>query len=853
MKLVKYLLLFAFFCIFLGVASIYGLYKYFEPQLPDVATLKDVRLQLPMQVYSKDGELIAQYGEKRRIPVTLQQMPPKLAQAFISVEDRRFYEHHGVDPIGIFRAASVALFSGHASQGASTITQQLARNFFLSPERTVTRKIKEVFLAVRIEKLLSKQEILELYLNKIYLGQRAYGVAAAAQVYFGKTLEQLTLSDMAVIAALPKAPSTSNPIYSVQRATERRNLVLSRMREQGYVSEVEYQQALHEPVISRYHGPQIAFHAPYLTEMVRQEMIKQYGENAYTEGYKVSTTITRKLQQGAQTAVRNNIFAYDMRHGYRGAAQILWNPDQTAWSQDKILAMLRSQPVYGGQLHAGVVVHADKKQARVLMAESNTVSLDLSVVRWARTYRSDTSQGPTPRAVNEVLQPGQQIWLRNIDGVWWLSQVPQVNSALVSLDPHDGAVLALVGGFDFQLSKFNRATQALRQLGSNIKPFLYTAALDKGLTLASIIHDVPVSRWDAGAGTDWRPKNSPPQYDGPIRLRQGLGQSKNVVMVRVMRAIGVDYAADYLQRFGFPRQNIVRTESLALGSASFTPLQVVRGYTVMSNGGFLVDPYFISKIENQQGEILFTVRPRVACSHCHLPVVYGEIPKAEKLENHNIGDVMEDVAVSDEQTMPLEPQVNLQLAPDTSTTSDYAPHVISTPLAFLIRSAMYSDIFGEPGWMGTGWRAARDLKRPDIGGKTGTTNNSKDAWFSGYGAQSVVATVWIGFDDHRRDLGRSSLSGVIKDQISGYEGGAKSAQPAWDEFMQVALNGTPVAPVVTPPGVVAVSIDRHSGLLATQGESSITEYFINGTQPTHQTVHEVGTEIIDNGQRRELF
>ncbi|NIF49691.1 peptidoglycan glycosyltransferase/peptidoglycan DD-transpeptidase MrcA [Enterobacter sp. Ap-1006] len=849
-KFVKYLLILAVCCVLLGAGSIYGLYKYIEPQLPDVATLRDVRLQIPMQVYSADGELIAQYGEKRRIPLTLNQIPPVMVKAFIATEDSRFYEHHGVDPVGIFRAASVALFSGHASQGASTITQQLARNFFLSPERTLMRKIKEAFLAVRIEQMLNKDEILELYLNKIYLGYRAYGVGAAAQVYFGKTVDQLTLSEMAVIAGLPKAPSTFNPLYSMDRSTARRNVVLSRMLSEGYISQSQYDEARSQPIDASYHTPEIAFSAPYLSELVRQDMVARYGDKAYEDGYKVYTTLSRKIQQGAQDAVRNNVMAYDMRHGYRGPSNVLWKVGESAWDKKKITDSLKSLPVYG-PLFPAVITRAVPDEATAMLADGSSVSLSMEGMRWARPYRSDTAQGATPRKVTDVVQAGQQIWVRKVDDSWWLSQVPDVNSALVSLNPHDGAVLALVGGFDFNQSKFNRATQALRQVGSNIKPFLYTAAMDKGLTLASILNDVPISRWDAGAGSDWRPKNSPAQYAGPIRLRQGLGESKNVVMVRAMRAMGVDYAAEYLQRFGFPAANIVHTESLALGSASFTPMQVARGYSVMANGGFLVDPYYITKIVDDTGNTVFETKPKVACASCDIPVIYGDTPKSTVLENQDV----EDVAVSQTPQnssvpMPQLEQANRGLVAKAQG-EEYAPHVINTPLSFLIKSALNSNIYGEPGWQGTGWRAGRDLKRKDIGGKTGTTNSSKDAWFSGYGP-GVVTSVWIGFDDHRRDLGRTTASGAIKDQISGYEGGAKSAQPAWDDFMKIALAGVPEEPMTPPPGIVTVNIDRSTGQLANGGNSR-EEYFIEGTQPTQQAVHEVGTTLIDNGEEHELF
>lgn len=636
MKFVKYLIILAVCCILLGAAAVFGLYKYVEPQLPDVATLKDVRLQTPMQVYSADGYLIAQYGEKRRVPLPLKQVPPQMVNAFIATEDSRFFEHHGVDPVGIFRAASVALFTGHASQGASTITQQLARNFFLSPERTLMRKIKEAFLAIRIEQLLTKDEILDLYLNKIYLGYRAYGVGAAAQVYFGKTVDQLTLSEIAMIAGLPKAPSTFNPLYSHDRALARRNVVLSRMLDEKYITRAEYDQARSEPLEARYHGPEIDFSAPYLSEMVRQEMLKQYGENAYTDGYKVYTTVTKRLQLAAQSALRNNVIAYDMRHGYRGPSNVLWKVGQPTWSREQIMNSLKTLPTYGPLLPA-VVTESSADEATVMLANGDNVTLPMATVRWARPFKTDRVQGPTPRRVNDVIQPGQQIWVRqDEEQKWWLAQVPDVNSALVSLNPQDGAVKALVGGFDFNQSKFNRVTQALRQAGSNIKPFLYTAAMDKGLTLASILNDLPISRWDAGAGTDWRPKNSPPTYAGPIRLRQGLGESKNVVMVRAMRAMGVDYAAEYLQRFGFPAQNIVHTESLALGSASFTPMQLVRGYAVFANGGYLVDPYFITKIIDGEDKVVFEAKPKVVCESCNLPVIYGQTPKSVALTDDSV-------------------------------------------------------------------------------------------------------------------------------------------------------------------------------------------------------------------------
>lgn len=844
---------------------LFGLYKYIDHQLPDVATLKDVRLQTPMQVYSADGYLISQFGEKRRIPLPLKDVPPIMVKAFIATEDTRFFEHHGVDPVGIFRAASVALFTGHASQGASTITQQLARNFFLSPERTMMRKIKEAFLAIRIEQTLNKDEILDLYFNKIYLGYRAYGVGAAAQVYFGKTVDQLTLSETAIIAGLPKAPSTFNPLYSKERAIARRNVVLSRMLNEHYITQEQYDQARNEPLTARYHGPEMDFDAPYVSEMVRQEMIKRYGENAYTDGYKVYTTITKHLQLSAEHALQKNVIDYDMRHGYRGPANVLWKAGQASWNKAQIIKSLSTLPNYG-PLHPAVVTESGANEATVMLANGKNIILPIATVRWARSFRSDRAQGGLPRRVNDVIKVGQQIWVRQDNAHnWWLAQVPDVNSALVSINPQDGAIKALVGGFDFSQSKFNRVTQSVRQVGSNIKPFLYAAAFDKGLTLSSIIDDAPISMWDAGSGTDWKPKNSPPVYAGPIRIRQGFGQSKNVVMVRVMQIIGVNYASDYLERFGFPKESIVRTNSLALGSVSFTPLQLVRGYAVFANGGYLVEPYLITKIENNNDKILYEAHPQVVCTTCNIPVLYDKEQDPKEIENNSGPHTKSDEKYG---IVPT-PQLEQTLSPsatnmnDTASMQNYAPHVVSSPIAFLIYDALKTNIWGEVGsnWMGTGWRAARVLKRHDIGGKTGTTNSSKDAWFSGYGGPDTVTSVWIGFDDHRHDLGSTTISGAVKDQISGGEGGAKSAQPAWDAFMKAALVGIPEQVKQPPEGVFVMNIDRASGR-AFNGPGSKPEYFAEGKKllstgaatPTSQHPKEVGTIIkTKSGESQELF
>ncbi len=840
------------YCTLLGVVSVFSLYKYIEAELPDVATLKDIRLQIPMQVFSADGELIAQFGEKRRIPLRLNQIPSVMVYAFIATEDSRFYEHYGVDPVGIFRAVCIALLSGHVSQGASTITQQLARNFFLSPERTIMRKIKEVFLALRIELMLSKDDILELYLNKIYLGYRAYGVGSAAQVYFGKDISQLSLSEIATLAGLPKAPSTFNPLYSNIRAVTRRNVVLMRMLEEHYITQAQYDQASTEHLVAHYHAPKISFSAPYLSEMVRQEMIIRYGERAYTDGYKVYTTITKRLQLAAEQAVLNNVFAYDMRHGYRGPSKVLWKVSAAAWDKNQIISALKNLPHYHTLLPA-VITSSAAQTATAMLADGSNIVLPLDTMYWARPYRSDTQQGIVPKYVTDVVLTGQQVWVRRINHTWWLSQVPDVNSALVSINSKNGAVKALIGGFDFTQSKFNRVTQSLRQVGSNIKPFLYTAALDKGMTLATILNDLPLTRWDANAGNDWRPKNSPPSYAGPIRLRQGLGQSKNVVMVRVIRAIGVDYAAEYLQRFGFPAQNIVHSESLALGSASFTPMQLVRGYAVLANGGYLVKPYFISKIEDNSGNTVFITTPQEVCSHCDTPVIYGDPQDSMLLSDDNIDNVTP-LQGSHNSNVPIP---RLERSPSTQNQLEddqqHAPHVISCQLAFLLYDALTSNIYGEQGWKGTAWRSGRDLHRHDIGGKTGTTNSSKDAWFSGYGPDTVTS-VWIGFDDYRRDLGCATPSGFIPNQIFGGEGGSNSAQPAWNDFMKIALEGIPEQKITPPAGIISVTIDNTSGKLSDGGSNSRPEYFIEGTQPRDYPSSDSGITLMTaDGERHELF
>ncbi|MFZ7223608.1 penicillin-binding protein 1A [Avibacterium avium] len=841
MRIAKLILSSLLTIIILGCIVLAILYTQIKAGLPSVDSLKTVELQQPMQIYTADGKLIGEVGEQRRIPMKLNEIPPKLIEAVLATEDSRFYDHHGLDPIGIARAISVAIMKGGASQGASTITQQLARNFFLTPEKNIVRKAKEAILAIEIENTLSKDEILELYLNKIYLGYRAYGVAAAAKTYFGKSLDQLTLSEMAVIAGLPKAPSTMNPLYSLKRATARRNVVLGRMLEMQYISKAEYDEAINEPIVARYHGAQLDFKADYVTEMVRQEMVKRFGEeNAYTSGYKVYTTVLSADQAEAQKAVRDNLLSYDMRHGYRGAA-VLWKKGETAWDEDKIIDVLKKLP-NSAPLVPAAVLETSKAGAKVLLDDGNSITLSPAAMRWAGKRQ--------PKA-------GEQIWLRQRgNGEWQLSQVPEVNSALVSLNSDNGAIEALVGGFSFEQSKFNRATQSLVQVGSSIKPFIYAAALEKGLTLSSVLQDSPIVIKKPGQKV-WTPKNSPNRYDGPMRLRVGLGQSKNMIAIRAIQMAGIDFTADFLQRFGFQRDQYFASEALALGAASFTPLEMARAYAVFDNGGFLVNPYLIEKILDNTGKELFVANPQIACVTCdNIPVIYGETEKLDGFKNIDLTPpdnlVKANAEDEDQENDAIDddlPELNQQnskldenavdiMAQDKKANDEiqYAPRVISGELAFLIRSALNTAIYGEPGlgWKGTSWRMANQIKRKDIGGKTGTTNNSKVAWYAGFGA-NITTAVYVGFDDNKRVLGRG-------------EAGAQTAMPAWIAYMKASLKDTPERQLALPKNIVEKRIDTGSGLLSSNGGRK--EYFIKGTEPKRAFVQERGYYVPPELQRR---
>ena len=837
MRIAKLILSTLFTICILGLVAGGVFYFHLKSSLPSVESLKTVELQQPMQIYTADGKLIGEVGEQRRIPVKLENVPQRLQDAFLATEDSRFYDHHGLDPIGIARAIFVAVSNGGASQGASTITQQLARNFFLTPEKKLIRKVREAVLAIEIENTLSKQEILELYLNKIFLGYRSYGVAAAAQTYFGKNLDELTLSEMAVIAGLPKAPSTMNPLYSPKRAEERRNVVLGRMLDENKITKAEYDAAIKEPIVASYHGAKFEFRADYVTEMVRQEMVKRFGEeDAYTKGYKVFTTVLSKDQAEAQKAVRNNLIDYDMRHGWRGGAP-LWKKGEAVWDNERIVAFLKKLPDSEPFIPAAVTA-LGKNGAELLLANNETMTLSSNAMRWA---------GKSPVKV------GEQIWIRKRDnGEWVLGQIPAANSALVSLNSDNGAIEAMVGGFSYEQSKFNRATQSLVQVGSSIKPFIYAAALEKGLTLSSVLQDSPISIQKPGQPL-WQPKNSPDRYDGPMRLRVGLGQSKNMIAIRALQTAGVGFTADFLQRFGFKRDQYFASEALALGAASFTPLEMARAYAVFDNGGFLIDPYLIEKIQDNTGKDLFIANPKIACITCNdIPVIYGETKDkidgfkdvAEVANPDNLKsakgnsntDTDEGEADQQPENVPGLPELQTSAlndgsvdlmadAKDGAAKQEYAPRVISGELAFLIRSALNTAIYGEQGlsWKGTSWRIAQSIKRSDIGGKTGTTNSAKVAWYAGFGA-NLVTTTYVGFDDNKRVLGKG-------------EAGAKTAMPAWVAYMKAALSDVPERQLELPPNIIEKTIDSNSGLLSEGGGRK--EYFIVGTEPKRTYIAEM--------------
>jgi penicillin-binding protein 1A len=785
-------------------------YVYLKPALPDVDSLRDVQLQVPLRVYTRDGKLLAAIGEQRRIPVRYEQLPKKLILAFLATEDDRFFRHHGVDWQGILRAAVANLKAGGIRQGASTITMQVARDMFLTPRRDMKRKMSEIYISLLMEAEFSKEEIFSLYVNKIFLGQRAYGVGAAAEVYFGKSLDQLTVAEMATLAGIPTAPSVVNPVASPEAAKVRRLHVLGRMLELNYITQAEYDSARSYPMESRLHGSSIEADAPYVAEMVRNEMQAKYGEGVYTAGYKVFTTIDSRLQAAATVALRTGLLEYDHRHGFRGpTAKVDASKLTTAKEMD---AQLEEFPVIGG-LRPAIVEKVDAKSAKIYVRDMGEVTLPWEKLSWARRELPDEKVDRAPAQASEILARGDVIYTvgRTAQSVMFV-QVPEAQSALVSVDPKDGAVVALVGGFDYFQSKYNRVTQARRQPGSGFKPFVYAAAFDKGFTPASIVLDAPIVIDEAGMEQAWRPKESENRFAGPVRLRDALVHSRNLVSVRLMRAIGGEYTWNYVTRFGFDKSQLPNDLTLALGTAELSPLQVAIGYATFANGGYKVTSYYIDRVEDAGGKVLQQATPALACFQCDRA---SDPPAPKPAATANARAAQLDEAPHDGKTMiPLK---------------NLAPQIIRPQVAYLLADMM-KDVIRH----GTGMRA-RSLNRDDIGGKTGTTNDHHDAWFNGFNGD-LVTSVWTGFDQDR--------------SLGDGEEGARVAVPTWTYFMHEALAGAPKHGVPVPDGIVAARISPETGLLASSDNpNSIIEYFIEGNLPKSESYEGPNSNPMNDGDK----
>jgi len=837
----------------IGFTSLIGLYLYLEPKLPSIEGLSEIQLQVPLRIYSSEGGLIAEYGEKRRAPKTIDDIPLRLRQAFLAAEDDRFYEHPGVDYQGILRAVMVMVTTGKRGQGGSTITMQLARNFYLSSEKTFGRKLNEIFLALKIEQQLSKDQILELYLNKIYLGNRAYGVAAAARVYYGIPLEELNLAQLAMIAGLPKAPSRYNPIVNPDRAIIRRNYVLKRMLELGFISEADMRFAKAQLVTAGLHDSPVDVSAAYVAEMVRHEISKQFGEDAYTRGLNVFTTIDGRLQRAANMSLRHALRDYDIRHGYRGAKQnIDLSPDDTELSSEASEILWRESVedlgTVGG-LYAALVLEVGEQSARVYLRGGRLINLDWDGLKWAKPFIDRNRQGKEPEKASEILKPGDIIRIYKEEGKWILGQIPEVQGAFTALRSNDGAIQALVGGYDFHYSKFNRAVQAKRQAGSSFKPFVYSAALSRGYTAATLINDAPVVFHDPALEGTWRPENYSGKFFGPTRLREALFKSRNLVSIRILRSIGVAYATNFAKRYGFDSDQLPHDLSLALGSCELSPLQLSTGFAVFSNGGYSIKPYFIQRIEDINGNVLFEADPEMACVSCELKargivlpqqkdVAEGGVEEMQRQEqllsqalqkqqnNQSAAENMEGVVKRDAQeaadtnladsnneasASAIENAENgaaggLQGEASQEPNLTYklpkqAERTVDERIIYIMNSIL-QDVIKR----GTG-RRARVLGRSDLHGKTGTTNDQKDAWFNGFN-NKLVATAWVGFDQQQLSLGN-------------YETGSKAALPMWIEFMRTALKSMPETAAPRPEGLVNVKINAETGELANAADTNV--------------------------------
>ncbi len=791
----RLLLALGFSLLLLGLATIFGIYSYYSPDLPSIEVLRDVRLQVPLRIYTRDEELIAEFGEKRRTPVSYDDLPPIMIKAFLAAEDDRFFQHPGVDYQGITRATIQLLLTGQKKQGGSTITMQVARNFFLTNEKTYERKIKEILLALKIERSLSKEEILELYLNKIYLGNRSYGVGAASEVYYGRPLGELSTAEVAMIAGLPKAPSRYNPIINPQRAMIRRNYVLGRMLELGFIPDKEYQIARDSSLTARLHAPIVSVRAPYIAEMVRSQMVRTFGESAYIRGFKVITTISMESQGHANQALRLALDQYDMRHGYRGPENHIEESEiQTIEAMDRVLDRYSSI----GKLSPALVIQVNEKDAKVYLGNGESVLLGWEGIKWARRYINENRQGAAPKKAADVLATGDLIRVKKVEianggdkkqEIWQLRQIPAVAGAFVALNPSDGAILSLVGGYGFYVSKFNRAIQSRRQPGSSFKPVLYTAALEAGFTPATMILDAPIVLEDSSMqGGAWRPENYSSKFFGPTRLRQALYKSRNLVSVRLLDSVGIKPVRKMAQHFGFSLEEVPNNLTISLGSGTTAPIRMSGAYAVFSNGGYRVQPYLIDRIYDLDNQLILRANPWIVCKNCD---------DEEKIER--------EVTKNNELLIPLWDYLSGDIQTSGPEPVRIAPRIISPQVHYQITSIL-RDVIRR----GTG-RKAMKLGRNDLGGKTGTTNEQRDAWFNGFNPD-IAATAWVGFDNFN-PLGKN-------------ETGGKAALPMWIDYMDFALKERPQKDFLQPDGMVTVRIDPASGMaLAPGGTGGIFETF----------------------------
>lgn len=798
-----------------ATAAVIGAYYYVAPALPAAETIRDIPLQIPLRIFSRDGHLISEIGERRRVLITYDELPPHVVNAFVAAEDQRFWAHPGIDYRGILRALFQLISTGNIESGGSTLTQQLARSYFLSLDQTIERKFKEASLAVRIENEFNKEQIMALFLNKMFFGQRAYGVAAAAQVYFDKPLADINIAEAATLAGVLPAPSRYNPVRSVANAEMRRSYVLGRMANIGYIDRQQYDAAMALPIESRMHGAAVELSAPYVAEMVRRDMLSRYGEATYTAGYQVVTTLDSRLQTAADYALRNGLLEFTRRRGYRGplahfdlSANVLEAPFEE-WPAEIRQTLEQYAP---GGLSVALVTAVDETDNSVKAILGNGASLTIPWrgLAWAKPFIDRATTGPAPESAADVLTPGDVVLvMRTASASWALAQAPLAQSAVVSIDPQDGAISGLSGGFDFATSKFNRASQAYRQPGSSFKPFIYSAALEHGNTVATVVLDAPIVISSSELEAVWRPINYSGRFYGPTRLREALVRSMNLVSVRLLLfETGFGNAVKHIAKFGFGDAALPRNGSLALGGGSASPLDMAQGYAIFANGGYAVKPYVIDSIFGPDGEPLYRADPLVVCKPC----------EAKAAEDYMAEDVQE-LDLEQMADVALEYRPDAATAPEQFANVNAAPRAISAQNAFLIQDLM-RDVIRR----GTG-RRALVLGRQDLSGKTGTSNDQRDAWFGGFNAD-IASVVWVGYDD---DL-----------PLGPGEEGSRTALPVWIEFMRIALSGVAEHQMPMPEGIVSALIDRETGCPARAGQrNTLFELFREGHIPVCDNVEEV--------------